>query len=160
MSVKGDQHQRKVRFDQNEENNAISVDKQTNRDNSFLVHLGILKINHFYAVEFSISKSQFVSVPAIVTDISKVSNTKFCKLVSVQLSPTELSFKVELYAHTESIGLTETIVSSDLELTFVAQVLGKNEGTPFLKDGIHVLHTTHPEVDLDSTGDSSPPSSP
>lgn len=52
----GGDHQHKVRFDQNEENNAISVERQIEPENSFIVHLGFLKINHYYAIEFPILK--------------------------------------------------------------------------------------------------------
>ncbi|KAI5706559.1 UPF0687 protein C20orf27 homolog [Diaphorina citri] len=160
MSEKGGDHQHKVRFDQNEENNAISVERQIEPENSFIVHLGFLKINHYYAIEFPILKSQLSSSPAILSDISKAKNTAHCKLIAVRSLPTEFLFQIELYAHTESL-LTETIVSPNLELNFVAQVLGKNKGTPLVKDGIHILHTSHPSHphlnadNLDDSGDSS-----
>lgn len=158
MSEKG-YHQHKVRFIQNEESNAITVDKQLEPENSFLVHLGFLKINHHYKIEFSIPKSQFLSAQALQSNLTKVNNSPHCQLVHLVENPLETKFYVELYAHTEC-ALTEKISSPHIELTFVAQVLGENKGTPLLKDGIHIIHNSSlnshpPPSDQDDSEDSS-----
>lgn len=140
------EHQHKVRFDQNEDSNPISVEKQLELENSFTVHLGFLKINHHYKIEFPISKLQFTDPKALEKfDIATIKKQPNCQLVGLVSNSTEFLFQVQLYAYTESV-LKEKITFSDIELTFVAQVLGKNKGTPLLKDGIHILHVSHQPI--------------
>nr|CAD7404251.1 unnamed protein product [Timema poppensis] len=108
------------------------------------IHMGFLKLNHLYEVK--------VSVPWDACDIlgknrnlesyqpSNVPNLH-CQLVSIVPGESAFILTVHLKAHKEklqeeSLWLAVPGLQRQLKITYLARVLGKNKGTPLLRNGV------------------------
>lgn len=147
MSDKGDHHH-KVRFDRNEETNEIVIEQE---DQTIVLHLGFLKIKHWYAIEFALSSPSvcFSDSPDFQTP-SNPNRLHPCVLISCKTqNPSQYLFRAEIFAHKERL-LTEHITFKGYQFVFEARVLGKTQGTPLLKDGIHCIRVEDSESETSS----------
>lgn len=119
---------------------------QPQRHGHIDAHLGFLQLYHRYHVEFSvpwnlcIDSDEKPSSPAVVVGMTNVN----CRVVEFSLDKDNLRLKVELLAYKETIlkekiELTCCDSGAPLEITVKARVLGKDKGTPLLRNGVRSI---------------------
>ncbi|CAL4084015.1 unnamed protein product, partial [Meganyctiphanes norvegica] len=102
-------------------------------------HLGFLQLYHRYLITIQLPVKEDDEAYQI-TDTPTV----YCRIISLQITdPGQLEVQFELLAHKEKL-LKEKLQllcpsGNILTVTVMARVLGKNKGTPMLRDGIHIL---------------------
>lgn len=138
-------------------------------ENAFHVNLGYLKVDHSYKVVFSLTLAHPVEAKNIQLLSSRSSKHVTFKEVHRESSDKNVyTFTVYFYAYKEKsdketiyfttvanengnqhkegfhlphIGGKDHHNSSHIVIHFEAKVLGQNQGTPFLRNGITLMHT-------------------
>ncbi|XP_076677995.1 adipose-secreted signaling protein isoform X3 [Andrena cerasifolii] len=116
---------------------------QPQRHGQIDAHLGFLQLRHRYHVEFSVPWNVCVHgdgkspAPAIVTG----KDNPNCRIIDVGQEKDGLRLKVELLAFKEKILKDEVQImccnaGTPLKIQLNARVLGKDKGTPLLRNGI------------------------
>ncbi|KAG7200594.1 hypothetical protein KM043_001153 [Ampulex compressa] len=119
---------------------------QPQRHGHIDVHLGFLQLHHRYHIEFSIPWNLCVHgegktvAPAVVAG----NHNPNCHIIDFGQEKDGLRLKVEFLAHKEKILKEEvqiTCCKLGLPLTILlnARVLGKDKGTPLLRNGIRSI---------------------
>ncbi|XP_029047640.1 uncharacterized protein LOC114878235 isoform X1 [Osmia bicornis bicornis] len=117
---------------------------QPQRHGQIDAHLGFLQLNHRYHVEFSIPwnpcthKGGQNNPPAITTGRHNPNS----HIIDLKQEKDGLKLKIELLAYKEKILKQEVQVmcckeGTPLQIQLNARVLGKDKGTPLLRNGIH-----------------------
>ncbi|CAK9824342.1 UPF0687 protein C20orf27 homolog [Anthophora retusa] len=119
---------------------------QPQRHGQIDVHLGFLQLYHRYHVEFSIPWNLCIhgdrksSAPAIATGIHNLN----CHIIDLIQEKEGLRLKLKLLAYKEKILKEEVQImcckaGTPLNIQLNARVLGKDKGTPLLRNGIHSI---------------------
>ncbi|KAF7381555.1 hypothetical protein HZH68_015332 [Vespula germanica] len=115
---------------------------QPQRHGHIDVHLGFLQLHHRYHVEFSLPWNMCVHgellAPAVV--VCNHHNPD-CHIIDLMQEKDGLKLKIELLAYKERILKEEVQVmccksGTPLKILLNARVLGKDKGTPLLRNGI------------------------
>ncbi|KAI9559540.1 hypothetical protein GHT06_013545 [Daphnia sinensis] len=129
--------------------NTINIQKLSQW--SLQAHLGFLKLNHSYEIFISLDNpltkdnSQWLANDSTAKTYSSV---KCCETQGSKINLHIILRAGKPKLMKELISLScSTDSSVHLEITLLARVLGKGQGTPMLKDGIHCIGA---EVDEES----------
>ncbi|XP_011312336.1 uncharacterized protein [Fopius arisanus] len=108
-------------------------------------HLGFLQLHHRYHMEFSIPWNTCIhnenkTKPAAVIEDTGNPN---CKIIDFTVEKDDLKLKVELLAYQEFLKEAVRVKCCEsgapLTVTLKARVLGKDKGTPVLKNGVRSI---------------------
>ncbi|XP_043488475.1 uncharacterized protein LOC122515257 isoform X1 [Polistes fuscatus] len=130
---------------------------QPQRHGHIDVHLGFLQLHHRYHVEFSIPWNICVHgelfAPAVVASNQ---HNPDCHIIELMQEKDGLKLKIELLAYKERILKEEVEVmccksGAPLKILLNARVLGKDKGTPLLRNGIRSVAVEG--VEKDDTSD-------
>jgi len=113
------------------------------------IHLGYLKVDHFYRVTFKL-EHDFDELVHLKENSSKNVTLDHLK----KLKDGHHEFQFLFYAYREKLDKEQvlfTIIESSTEtslcLNFEAKVLGQNQGTPVLRNGVTLVSHKHPHSD-------------
>ncbi|XP_014608624.1 PREDICTED: uncharacterized protein LOC106789167 isoform X1 [Polistes canadensis] len=130
---------------------------QPQRHGHIDVHLGFLQLHHRYHLEFSIPWNICVHgelfAPAVVASNQ---HNPDCHIIELMQEKDGLKLKIELLAYKERILKEEVEVmccksGTPLKILLNARVLGKDKGTPLLRNGIRSVAVEG--VEKDDTSD-------
>ncbi|XP_015603373.1 UPF0687 protein C20orf27 homolog isoform X2 [Cephus cinctus] len=135
---------------------------QPQRHGHIDVHLGFLQLHHRYLVEFSIPWNLCIHgegniiAPAMIVESPNLN----CRIIDFAQDKDGLRLKIELLAYKEKILKEEVQVMCcksglPLKILLNARVLGKDKGTPLLRNGIRsiAVENDHDEDDDDDDDD-------
>jgi hypothetical protein len=108
-------------------------------EHSYHINLGYLKIDHYYKVTFSLN------IEGGELTYKKDKSSKHVTLKEMKnVENGQRQFVFVFYAFKDKIDQEQVVFSrgshDHITLNFEAKVLGKNQGTPLLRNGITLLH--------------------
>ncbi|XP_043269458.1 uncharacterized protein [Venturia canescens] len=133
---------------------------QPQRHGHIDAHLGFLQLHHRYHIEFSVPWNVCIHgegqsmAPAVVVGNSNPN----CSVIDFAQDKDGLRLKVDLLAYKEKIIKEEVQLmccksGSPLNILIHARVLGKDKGTPLLRNGIKSVAIVANEDDEDEDDD-------
>uniref|UniRef100_A0A1L8DDR1 Adipose-secreted signaling protein n=1 Tax=Nyssomyia neivai TaxID=330878 RepID=A0A1L8DDR1_9DIPT len=137
-----------------------SIVYQKNGEESIMIHLGFLQINHRYLLELQLPVNVspaflFGERIAIARDERTLPNVN-CKFIEFTGKLNDhYNIQVEFFAHKEKLLREELHLvnihnfEDKVKLVLSARVLGRGKGTPMLRNGIHCIGV---EADEESEG--------
>ncbi|OTF71727.1 DUF4517 domain containing protein [Euroglyphus maynei] len=154
MSNNSETAQQETRVQFAEENNNLEhnseIQVQISNELVVNIHLGFLQINHKYEIKFSFESNEMIenkfdlnssctndSHAQIIEIRSKFHDDK--SLFEHQLTAHLFAFKEKFLKQTVSLLPMNQTSNKVLTLIFNARVLGKDKGTPLLKNGIQSI---------------------
>lgn len=134
---------------------------QPQRHGQIDAHLGFLQLHHRYHAEFSIPWNECThrdgknDPPAIPTG----PHNPNCRIIELKQEKDGLKLKIELLAYKEKILKEEVQIKcceegTALHIQLNTRVLGKDKGTPLLRNGIHNIGVDKANVDEVRSGNS------
>ncbi|XP_043469186.1 UPF0687 protein C20orf27 homolog isoform X2 [Leptopilina heterotoma] len=123
------------------ENNIIL---QPQRHGHIDAHLGFLQLYHRYQIEFSIPWNTCIHGEKNEPPIFTGNLNPHCRTIDLSVERDNLRLKVELFAYKEKILKEEVQITccpngAPLSVFLNARVIGKNKGSPLLRNGIRSI---------------------
>ncbi|XP_065693283.2 adipose-secreted signaling protein [Patagioenas fasciata] len=136
-----------VRFDEKLHDSAVMVTQE--KDGSFLVKVGFLKILHKYEITFQLPPLQRLGRDICAVPVPNLN----LRVIAVTPLPEGHSVKCEYTAHREGVLKEELLLASEagegasVKVTVQARVMDRHHGTPMLLDGVRCVGA---ELEYDS----------
>ncbi|KAM8808650.1 adipose-secreted signaling protein [Eudromia elegans] len=136
-----------VRFDEKLRDSAVAVTQE--RDGSFLVKVGFLKVSHRYEITFVLP-----ALPRLGRDVCAAPlPSAHLRVTRVEPAPQGCSVQCEYLAHREGVLREELLLVSEtrdgacVRVVLQARVMDRHHGTPMLLDGVRCVGA---ELEYDS----------
>uniref|UniRef100_A0A8D0FZK9 Adipose-secreted signaling protein n=1 Tax=Strix occidentalis caurina TaxID=311401 RepID=A0A8D0FZK9_STROC len=135
-----------VRFDEKLHDSAVMVTQE--KDGSFLVKVGFLKILHKYEITFLLPPVQRLGKDVCAVPLPSLN----LRVIGITPLP-EGNVKCEYTAHREGVLKEEMVLASELsqgagvKVVVQARVMDRHHGTPMLLDGVRCVGA---ELEYDS----------
>jgi len=140
---------KKVNFVHIEDDEKTSMAVEVVGNDLLRVHVGFLKDCHSYRLEVPLPAPVVVS--QVLNKITDVNNGPLCKFEAVEDDAIAGKKMIVLLETVEKGSFQDQIVFSgigcSMKVVFEASVLGADDGTPLLKDGIHLIGRTTMSID-------------
>ncbi|XP_074677824.1 adipose-secreted signaling protein [Strix aluco] len=136
-----------VRFDEKLHDSAVMVTQE--KDGSFLVKVGFLKILHKYEITFLLPPVQRLGKDVCAVPLPSLN----LRVIGITPLPEGYSVKCEYTAHREGVLKEEMVLASELsqgagvKVVVQARVMDRHHGTPMLLDGVRCVGA---ELEYDS----------
>ncbi|XP_064304845.1 adipose-secreted signaling protein [Phalacrocorax carbo] len=136
-----------VRFDEKLHDSAVMVTQE--KDGSFLVKVGFLKILHKYEITFLLPLVQRLGKDICAVPLPNLN----LRVIGITPLPEGYSVKCEYTAHKEGVLKEEMVLASEagegacVKVVVQARVMDRHHGTPMLLDGVRCIGA---ELEYDS----------
>ncbi|XP_054059336.1 UPF0687 protein C20orf27 homolog [Rissa tridactyla] len=136
-----------VHFDEKLHDSVVMVMQE--KDGSFLVKVGFLKILHKYEITFLLPLVQRLGKDVCAVPLPNLN----LRVISVTPLPEGYSVKCEYTAHKEGVLKEEMVLTSEagegacVKVVVQARVMDRHHGTPMLLDGVRCIGA---ELEYDS----------
>ncbi|KAK2523428.1 hypothetical protein Q9966_012082 [Columba livia] len=136
-----------VRFDEKLHDSAVMVTQE--KDGSFLVKVGFLKILHKYEITFQLPPLERLGRDVCAVPVPNLN----LRVIAVTPLPEGYSVQCEYTAHREGVLKEELVLASEagegasVKVTVQARVMDRHHGTPMLLDGVRCVGA---ELEYDS----------
>ncbi|XP_053258179.1 UPF0687 protein C20orf27 homolog isoform X1 [Podarcis raffonei] len=143
-----------VHFDEKLHDSVVMVTQE--KDGSFLVKVGFLKILHKYEITFHLPFVQRLGQDVCAAQLANLN----LRVTSIAPATEGYNIKCEYTAHKEGVLREEMVLHSQtndkvsIKVVVQARVMDRHHGTPMLLEGVKCIGA---EVEYDSEQNSDPP---